>query len=210
MSFLASAMQTDHRPVLDDETYEELCQYLAAQGQLIPGRRVRSRDVEEVLGWIQELDTFLPSFHEAHRLAQTLSAVKARVTSFLKEDEGRIRRCLFMLDMPMVSLEGGDRFELKDPPGGGKPKVDDVVAKLLDYCDHEGVQLTRDPSSCNKDVLLSIVDECKPLNRAGPPGSDEADEAATLEDKKVKFQLKKKPTMEDVIEYLRRLRTGEE
>ena len=37
MSFLASAMQTDHRPVLDDETYQELCRYLADQGQLIPG-----------------------------------------------------------------------------------------------------------------------------------------------------------------------------
>lgn len=210
MSFLASAMQTDHRPVLDDETYQELCRYLADQGQLIPGRRVRSRDVEEVLGWVQELDTYLPSFHEAHRLAQTLSAVKSKVMAFLKEDEAKVRRCLYMLDMPMVSLEGGDRFELKDPAVGGKPKVDEVVAKLLDYCDHEGVQLTREPKSSNKEVLLSIVDECKPVNRAGPPGSDEAGEAAAMEDKKVKFQLRKKPNTEEIMEYLRRLAGSEE
>ena len=74
---------------------------------------------------------------------------------------------------------------------------------------HEGVSLSRLAGESNETVLNSLVDECKPVNKAGTEllreFVGEAHEAPSEEDKRIRYTMKKKPGDDMIIELLRRL-----
>mgnify|MGYP005852000523 CR=1 FL=1 len=205
-------MDLDKKFTVDEDTYLELVRVLQHQGIPAPGRGVRSRDPEEICAWVDELNTLLPCFHETCRTSQVLSTARAEVNKIIKEDQEAIRNLLFCLDLPVVNLNGGDTLELKAPASSGKPKLEDVMSKVLEFMEHEGVILSREPGDSNEAVLNMLTEECKPVSKTPRNDliqslsfSNEDDEERALEEKKVKYSMKRKPTQEAIVELLRRL-----